>query len=67
MGSDRLGALQSLGVCRVHLQVIDHATVDHFCLGRGHPDKRSDQSAAPGRDAQSARCQAWQKRVDMSG
>jgi hypothetical protein len=25
-------------VCRVHLQVVDDTLVDHFCLGRGHPD-----------------------------
>ncbi len=36
-GGDRPRAFQSLGVCRVRLQVVDDTLVDHFRLGRRHP------------------------------
>jgi hypothetical protein len=37
MGNDNARTDQRLGMCRVHLQVVVHALVDHLGLRHGHP------------------------------
>ncbi len=58
---DSACALHRLGMRGVHLQVIDHAPVDHIRLGRGHPGDaiascdltvRGDRTVTPDADPQ---------------
>src|SRR5499427_10284939 len=61
LGSDNPRTLQGLGMCGVHLQVVDHALVDNLRLRQGHPldpvapgelAARGDRAVAPDGDPQ---------------